>query len=150
MVDVEDPIQSPIASTPTMAMEPDDEVIGVSAVEPQPSEVIDVDNAEMDRSFGRMSISREEGMYNFEEDPDIDDASRSKIQDLVKGDTKRYTRQSMTIRNEDTIDTDEEPDSIISALKQKYGWKTTTRRTSNRIVPLDSYVLEKFVLMIVL
>ena len=150
MVDVEDPIQSPIASTPTMAMEPDDEVIDVSAVEPQPSEVIDVDNAEMDRSFGRMSISREEGMYNFEEDPDIDDASRSKIQDLVKGDTKRYTRQSMTIRNEDTIDADEEPDSIISALKQKYGWKTTTRRTSNRIVPLDSYVVEKSVLMTVL
>lgn len=148
LVELENQILSS-ASTPTMVIEPDNEIIDVS-VEQQPPDVIDVDNAEMDRSFGRMSISREEETYNFEEDPDIDAASRKEIQALVKGDAKRYTRQSMTIQNEDTIDVDEEPDSITSALKQKYGRKLTTRRTSNRIVPPDSYVLYNTELMIAL
>jgi hypothetical protein len=148
LVELEDQILSS-ASTPTMVIEPDDEIIDVSVEQPPP-DVIDVDNAEMDRSFGRMSISREEETYNFEEDPNIDDASRKKIQALVKGDAKRYTRQSMTIQNEDTIDVDEEPDSVTSALKQKYGRKLTTRRPSSRIVPLDSFVLYNAELMIAL
>src|SRR5947207_14652619 len=47
----------------------------------------------------------------------------------------------MTIRDEDTIDVDEDVDSILAALKKKYSGKSTTRRTSNKIVPLDSYVV---------
>lgn len=157
-----------ITLTPTLAMEAAHEIVDVSIVdEPsshqhldsKPSEVIDIDNTEMDEDFGRMSLSQEiEDPYNFEQDPTIDDATRQKIANLIKEDipAKRYTRRSMSIqKDQDTITLDgeeEEQASITDALRRKYGGitaKQNVRRISNKIVPLNSYDLLKFVRLII-
>jgi hypothetical protein len=105
-----------------------------------------VNNQEdMDRDFNRMSISNDHN--DSQKDLEVDDEIRPEIESLII-EEKQNTRESVTIRQEDpiTLDDDEEegePVSITSALRRKYipsvTKATTTRRTSGKIVPPDSY-----------
>lgn len=123
----------------------DPEIVGVSVIEP-PSSVVEVDDNEMDNEFRRMSISQDTENYDYKTNPEVDEKTRELISRLTEEDSIRYTRRTAT-RREDTITLEEDedgPDSISTGLKQKYspviGKSTPARRTSSKIVPLDSYV----------
>jgi hypothetical protein len=146
-------------STPRMAVDPDGDIIEISILE-EPSRVNDVDEPshnEMDDDFRRLSISSEaplsnEVSYNYKNDPQMDNETRREIERLRREDMLVKETRRTRIRDEDAITLDDlnELDSITSGLKQKYASNptkpsttkasTTVRRTSNRIVPLDSYV----------
>jgi hypothetical protein len=121
----------------------DPEIVDVSVIEP-PSDTVEVDN-DMDDDFRRMSISQDIKNYDYKTSPDIDEESRALIARLTEEDNIRPTRRTSTMRKEGTITIEDgdEPESISSALKQKYSPMkgTTARRTSNKIVPLDSYIV---------
>jgi len=141
-------------------------------------DVIDVDDpalasTSMAQDFRRMSISSHPTTtspppapapskkdYHYTTDSNIDPATRAQIENALEEDKPRgitrYTRSATTIKPSpeeislDDVEVEqEEPDSISSALKQKYTGTAistststlTNRRTSGKVVPLDSYSL---------
>ena len=131
------------------------------------NEVIDLDDptagpTSMAQHFRRMSISSHRdlspapsappengGKYHYTTDPNIDIATLQEIESALeeeKPPVTRYTRSTTTIKPSTEIsldEEDEEPVSISSALKQKYNTAPSappaSRRSSGKIVPLDSY-----------
>ena len=140
---------------------PNHDVMEIPPTVPQPDDivmssmgdqVIDVDDPEgstaMAKDFRRMSISSDPSPpthYHYTADPEIDPANVPVIAKLLEDQAAqaapiRYTRSSMTIKPDEIMldDDDEEPDSITSALKQKYSSIPASRRTSGKAVPLNS------------
>jgi len=116
-------------------------------------DVIDIDNPshmDIDKEFGRMSISRDsETTYDHHKDDTIDSPTRRAIDAVIQTD-KPYTRRTATLLRDDpiTLDDEEQPNSITAALRQKYNPSgrspSTLRRTSSKIVPLDAYLPTSF------
>ena len=102
----------------------------------------------MAKDFRRMSISTDPfppTHYHYTADPTMDPASAQVIAKLLEDQEAqaapiRYTRSSMTIKPDEIMldDDDGEPDSITSALKQKYSSVPASRRSSGKAVPLNS------------
>jgi hypothetical protein len=151
-----------VPSSPKMEVDNDVEITGekvpdVIDVEGRDivADVMDVDNPshnEMAKEFHRMSIAsdHDDVDYDHRADPNIDTATKEKIDELLQN-NKPTTRGTSTFNNGNTISLDEidEPQTISSVLKQKYyGTKKqkpisppSARRVSNKIVPLNTYVL---------
>lgn len=132
-VDINGPSESLSAPEVPCAKAPSTQVIDVD--EPSPMEI--------DREFCRMSISQDSESYSHRKDTTIDSPTRRAIDAALRNE-KQYTRRTAAILRDDPIvlEDGEEPASITTALRQKYNPSgkpaPTLRRTSSKIVPLES------------
>ena len=133
------------APTPDIAI---DERVMVPSDGATPSDVIDVDNpshSEMDNQFSRMSIAcdNDETSYDHRNDTSIDVATKEAIEQALQ-EERQHTRQTATIRKDDTdtlaAEDDEDIPSITEAIRRKWVCgKSVTRRVFGKTVPLDAY-----------
>jgi len=100
-------------------------------------EIGDFDEANINRGLSQMTISN--GQFNFAHDPDV--SPGEVIDESVQPET-----QSRAVISLDDDSSRTSAGSITSAIKQMYGdrqpkqaRRTSSRRTSQKIVPADEY-----------